>query len=94
MSIITMKPEDFNKVTDVTKFMDMASRFEYEEHLCWRLNKHIELNQPFDKPIPNEYTHEQMVNKGWIKQVGKDNTDYILTRKSLGLLWSVFGKIN
>ena len=90
MAIITMKPEDFNKVTNMFEFMDMAERSEYEEHLWWRLNKHIKLNQPFDQPIGNEYTHNDMVNKGYLKDHG--NNDYTLTRKSLGLLWSVFGK--
>ena len=89
MKEIIFKPHNFRKAVSVDEFMGMCDKYEFEEHLLWMMNKHIETNTEFNIPIESKYEHNSMVDKGWLVKI--DKYKYIFTKKSLGLLWSVFG---
>ena len=86
-----MKPEDFNKVTELPIGLGM-DKIEYEECACIALNKHIEGNIPFNEPTQFEYYHPDMVKNGWFND--HQNKNYTLTKKALGILWGKYGKNN
>lgn len=63
---------------------------EYETFAAQVLNRHIDANQSFDEPFEYKYNHDEMVDHGWLLKHGTKK--YSLTKKSLGLLWAMFGK--
>lgn len=68
--------------------------FEKESVLVFILKKCIE-NGTFEMSIESEYDHPTMVTDGLLKKVeilGRSGNYYHLTKKSLGLLYSVYGK--
>jgi hypothetical protein len=89
MKEIVFKPENFRPANNLTEFMDKCGKSEYESNLCWQLNKHIKNNIPFTTAIEHNYDQTNMVKAGYLNDLG--DRWYTLTRKSLGLLWSVFG---
>lgn len=83
-----MPPNQFNTVTELPLGLGME-KCEYEEFAVHMLNRHIEANQPFDIPFEYKYDHSEMVPE-WLNDLG--DRKYTLTKKSLGLLYGMFGK--
>ena len=85
---MSLEPSDFNKITGVPAVIGMGSR-EKEEFASLILNRHLKENQPFGIPFQYEYDHSNMVPL-WLNDHGDKR--YTLTKASLVLLWSKYGK--
>lgn len=85
---MSLEPSDFNKITGVPAILGMRSK-EKEEFAALVLNRHIKEGQSFEIPFQYDYDHSNMVPR-WLNDHG--NRRYTLTKDSLVLLWSKYGK--
>jgi len=83
-----MNYTNFNKVTDLPIGLGIG-KIEYEELVCYMLNKYIELQLEFSIPLTLQYKHDNMVHEGWLID-HKDNK-YTLSQKSIGILYGKYG---
>jgi len=85
-----MKTTDFEKPTKhpYSMLRGYENAHEKESILAYMLNKSIE--QGSFKPLNFKYKHPTMVSDGLLKEQGEKM--YQLTKKSLGLLYSIYGK--
>ncbi len=85
-----MKITDFEKPTKHPYSMleKYQNAHEKEEILAYMLNRSIE--QGSFEPIKLKYEHPTMVSDGLLEEKGEKV--YKLTKKSIGLLYSIYGK--
>lgn len=68
---------------------DTFGSYERERFMAWFLIQCIEANDLYAS-IQTQSSHEDMVYDGFLERVGDNH--YRLTKKSVGLLYGVYGK--
>ena len=81
--------ENFN-LPNTRPFGLGMGKMEFEETAVFLLIQHLKNQLPFDQPIQCDFDHSDMVQAGWLEEKGEKL--YILTEKSIGLLYGMYGK--